>query len=146
MNVPWDRLFQAETSHGFSVPPACQPEYCCGHELGHPFETLCLADNQNQEEWKEGLCDFTRLLLLRLWAMRHPAFEAIHDQYERYISTIDPTGKDDRSNERRYHYAARLILNWLRDKGREASPAHFKELFDGDMTAALGTWRSRPSS
>jgi hypothetical protein len=143
INIPWDYLEHGEGNHGFEVSFAFQPEYACGHELGHPFEELRLAgDKTNKEEWKEGLCDFGRVLLLQLWAARNPTFKLISDQYEHFISTVDPTGKADESNARRYHYAARLLLMWHRANGRNLCLSHLGDLFNGNMTAALGSWRA----
>jgi hypothetical protein len=143
INIPWNYLEHGESNHGFEVSLAFQPEYACGHELGHPFEEIRLAgDKKNKEEWKEGLCDFGRVLLLHLWAARNPAFKPISDQYEQFIATVDPTGKADDSNGRRYHYAARLLIMWYRANVHDLSFFHLGDLFNGNMTAVLGSWRS----
>jgi hypothetical protein len=142
INIPWDLLDSIEKSHGFDVNVEFQPEYCCGHEMGHLFESVYLDGSKNQEEWKEGVCDFTRILLLKEWARKHGAFASICDQYEHYIMTVDPTGKSNDSNERRYHFAAQLVLKYFRHNGRDLCFAHLRPLFDGDMTAMLGTWRA----
>jgi hypothetical protein len=142
INIPWDCLDHAENNHGFHVGHEFQPEYCCGHELGHPFESIRLDNNPNQEEWKEGLCDFGRLLLLRLWSVRQIRFRPIAAAYERYISTIDPSGSANTSNERQYHYAARLILEWCQKTSSDGCFVHLGDLFDKNMTDVIGSWRS----
>jgi hypothetical protein len=142
INVPWDFLQKRDSSHGFDVGVQFQPEYCCGHELCHPFEATYLKGNQNQHEWKEGVCDFGRLLLLKAWSRRHETFGAVADQYKRYISTLDPTPFCKDAVERKYHYAAQLILAWFTRGGRELCFSQLRQLFDGYMTTLLGTWQA----
>jgi hypothetical protein len=95
VNVPWDLLYGKDRSHGFDVGVEFQPEYCCGHELCHPFESIYFNGNQNQDEWKEGVCDFARLVLLKEWSRRHTAFLSVAERYERYILSFDPAGKSE---------------------------------------------------
>jgi hypothetical protein len=142
INVPWDLLQIKDYSHGFEVGVDFQPEYCCGHELCHPFEATYLKGNQNQDEWKEGVCDFARLLILKAWSRRHETFGPVADHYEWYISTLDPTPYDKDSIQRKYHYAAQLILAWFRRGGRELCFSQLRQLFDGHMTTLLGTWQA----
>jgi hypothetical protein len=40
------------------------------------------------------------LALLKMWSRRNAAFGPVCELYEHYISTVDPTGKSDSSNER----------------------------------------------
>jgi hypothetical protein len=142
INIPWGYIGKGENSHGFEVHSDCQPEYCCAHELVHPFEGIRLHGNRNRDEWGDGICDFVRLLVLDQWSRRHERFGPVRDKYQQYIATVDPTGKTNDSNERRYHFAARRILEWFDRNGYDRSPSRLARLFNGDMNGMLGTWRA----
>lgn len=102
INIPWESLTQPETSP-VSVHLADQVEFTCSHEIVHPFETMFLGNNSNKK-WKEGFCDFLRVVLLKEMGLLNYA-----QQWEEVILSATKNGECDV-----YHDTAGRISNWCR--------------------------------
>lgn len=78
-------------------------EFCCSHELVHPFEEIFLEGKHKQnKKWKEGFCDCLRVLVLHEMGL----FQSASD-WEDFIKTCANSEHDE------YHDAAGRIFLWL---------------------------------
>lgn len=133
INVPCSRLTEVE-SFGFHVPISAQPEFCCSHELVHPFEEIFLKSNDN-ERWKEAFCD-----CLRVFVLNHLGFNILATDFAAFINLQRAVG-----SLCEYHDGAGRILHWLSncvgDWGK-ASPSQLQTalqtLIGCDMEKELG--------
>ena len=101
INVPWARLKDKE-DFPISVAIADQPEFCCSHELVHPFEEIFLKSNCNKI-WKEAFCD-----CLRVFVLNRMGFKDLATKFSDFIE-YQSTVRSHCEN----HDGAGRIMHWL---------------------------------
>lgn len=101
INVPWARLKYKE-DFPISVAIADQPEFCCSHELVHPFEEIFLKSNRNKI-WKEAFCD-----CLRVFVLNRMGFKDFATKFSDFIE-YQRTAR----SHCEYHDGAGRIMHWL---------------------------------
>jgi hypothetical protein len=130
LNVQYSYLSKSGM-HPITVGLNDNLEFCCSHELVHPFEDVFLDNNQNKH-WKEGFCDCLRVLVLQEMGFTHYS-----EMWETYIKANAYYEKDA------YHDAAGRLFKWL--EGRNSTFRHnhavlrglIEELIENSMNATL---------